>query len=223
MKAILAIVAGFATTAAVFASGVVVAMMILPAGSDEGPDAKAENVAAVWTGVPRRVERGARGLERVASRLPEDAVAVSGAGTEVPAPGGLIAAAHAGEGDIDPVVTASMTPDGMDHGNSAGAGDDMRIAHVGWCAERYRSYRVEDNSYQPFGGGRRPCTSPYLDELVVDDGDGQMLFASVEWREQDLVEHAPAHVRDCFSRYRSYRVEDNSYQPYGGGPRRQCD
>ncbi|MCV0409108.1 MAG: BA14K family protein [Rhizobiaceae bacterium] len=31
-----------------------------------------------------------------------------------------------------------------------------------------------------------------------------------------------AHVRDCFSRYRSYRVSDNTYQPYGGGPRRQC-
>ncbi|MER9071791.1 BA14K family protein [Mesorhizobium sp. M0904] len=23
--------------------------------------------------------------------------------------------------------------------------------------------------------------------------------------------------------YRSYRPEDNSYQPYSGGPRRQCE
>ena len=30
------------------------------------------------------------------------------------------------------------------------------------------------------------------------------------------------HASYCFSRYRSYRPEDNSYQPYGGGPRRQC-
>jgi len=31
------------------------------------------------------------------------------------------------------------------------------------------------------------------------------------------------HVSKCFARYRSYRAEDNSYQPYGGGSRRQCD
>jgi hypothetical protein len=30
------------------------------------------------------------------------------------------------------------------------------------------------------------------------------------------------HVSDCFSRYRSYRLADNSYQPFGGGPRQQC-
>lgn len=31
------------------------------------------------------------------------------------------------------------------------------------------------------------------------------------------------HVAYCFDRYRSYRPEDNTYQPYGGGPRRQCE
>jgi hypothetical protein len=31
------------------------------------------------------------------------------------------------------------------------------------------------------------------------------------------------HVSNCFDRYRSYRPEDNSYQPYGGGSRRQCE
>jgi hypothetical protein len=30
------------------------------------------------------------------------------------------------------------------------------------------------------------------------------------------------HVQSCFDRYRSYRPEDNSYQPFDGGPRRQC-
>lgn len=33
--------------------------------------------------------------------------------------------------------------------------------------------------------------------------------------------HASAHVRWCASRYRSYRVSDNTYQP-NHGPRRQC-
>ena len=31
-----------------------------------------------------------------------------------------------------------------------------------------------------------------------------------------------ASAQFCYARYRSYRVEDNSYQPFDGGPRRQC-
>ncbi|KSV85059.1 hypothetical protein N183_01110 [Sinorhizobium sp. Sb3] len=33
--------------------------------------------------------------------------------------------------------------------------------HVQWCANRYRSYRAYDNSYQPYGGPRQQCYSPY--------------------------------------------------------------
>jgi len=34
-------------------------------------------------------------------------------------------------------------------------------AHIRWCSERYRSYRVRDNTYQPTRGPRRQCVSPY--------------------------------------------------------------
>lgn len=34
-------------------------------------------------------------------------------------------------------------------------------AHMRWCSERYRSYRVRDNTYQPTRGPRRQCVSPY--------------------------------------------------------------
>lgn len=34
-------------------------------------------------------------------------------------------------------------------------------SHVQWCANRYRSYRAYDNSYQPNNGPRRACNSPY--------------------------------------------------------------
>ncbi|WP_371109622.1 BA14K family protein [Rhizobium sp. RCC_161_2] len=30
-------------------------------------------------------------------------------------------------------------------------------AHVRWCANRYRSYRASDNTYQPTNGPRRQC------------------------------------------------------------------
>ncbi len=34
-------------------------------------------------------------------------------------------------------------------------------SHVNWCHNRWRSYRVSDNSYQPYNGPRRICASPY--------------------------------------------------------------
>ncbi|MCZ4089862.1 BA14K family protein [Sinorhizobium psoraleae] len=34
-------------------------------------------------------------------------------------------------------------------------------AHTEWCYARYRSYRAWDNTYQPYGGPRRQCYSPY--------------------------------------------------------------
>ncbi|WP_209427490.1 BA14K family protein [Pararhodobacter sp. SW119] len=33
--------------------------------------------------------------------------------------------------------------------------------HLNWCRNRWRSYRVVDNSYQPYNGPRRVCVSPY--------------------------------------------------------------
>ncbi len=33
--------------------------------------------------------------------------------------------------------------------------------HASWCYDRYRSYRAWDNSFQPYGGPRQQCYSPY--------------------------------------------------------------
>ncbi|WP_405049311.1 MULTISPECIES: BA14K family protein [unclassified Rhizobium] len=30
-----------------------------------------------------------------------------------------------------------------------------------WCSGRYASYRTDDNTYQPYGGPRRECVSPF--------------------------------------------------------------
>ncbi|APG88782.1 DNA segregation ATPase FtsK/SpoIIIE (plasmid) [Sinorhizobium americanum CCGM7] len=104
-------------------------------------------------------------------------------------------------------------------------------AHVEWCANRYRSYRAGDNSYTSFSGGRRTCVSPYMNAAGTPSED-----VSPEPTPEESVEDFPAemdlsadatnlsfeHVDYCFSRYRSYRPEDNTYQPYDGGPRRQC-
>lgn len=71
---------------------------------------------------------------------------------------------------------------------------------------------------------------------------GNQRFAPVEeeWGSEDRIpmeEAQPAdyvigetglfvddrHAQDCFARYRSYNPEDNTYQPFGGGPRLQCE
>ena len=33
--------------------------------------------------------------------------------------------------------------------------------HVNWCANKYRSYRAYDNTFQPYNGPRQQCYSPY--------------------------------------------------------------
>jgi hypothetical protein len=33
--------------------------------------------------------------------------------------------------------------------------------HVAWCRNRFRTYRVSDNTFQPNNGPRRQCHSPY--------------------------------------------------------------
>jgi len=33
--------------------------------------------------------------------------------------------------------------------------------HHDWCENRYRSYRRSDATYQPYGGPRRHCDSPF--------------------------------------------------------------
>ncbi|MFK4823800.1 BA14K family protein [Paenochrobactrum sp. BZR 588] len=37
----------------------------------------------------------------------------------------------------------------------------MSQAHINWCANKYRSYRAYDNSFQPYNGPRKLCYSPY--------------------------------------------------------------
>ncbi|WP_075290020.1 BA14K family protein [Pararhizobium arenae] len=34
-------------------------------------------------------------------------------------------------------------------------------SHAQWCANRYRSYRAYDNTFQPYNGPRQQCYSPY--------------------------------------------------------------
>lgn len=45
--------------------------------------------------------------------------------------------------------------------SGAAAPPQLTQQHYHYCSNRYRSYRSADNSYQPFNGARRSCTSPF--------------------------------------------------------------
>ncbi|MDE1990880.1 MAG: BA14K family protein [Rhizobiaceae bacterium] len=36
-----------------------------------------------------------------------------------------------------------------------------------WCANRYQSYRADDNTYQPYDGPRRTCEGPRVSDQIV--------------------------------------------------------
>lgn len=41
------------------------------------------------------------------------------------------------------------------------SGSYPSASHIRWCSDRYRSYRLSDNSYQPNAGTRQSCNSPF--------------------------------------------------------------
>lgn len=86
---------------------------------------------------------------------------------------------------------------------------ELSAEHLAWCAQRYRSFDPATNSYRSFRGEIRECFSPFQQNIAENPETGGTKVS------------AQAAAR-CAARYRSYRPEDNSYQPWEG-PRRSCD
>ncbi|RWN28420.1 BA14K family protein [Mesorhizobium sp.] len=214
MKALSAVVGGFVLTLAVFASGLAFAVWIL-AAEPVRQAAPTSSVAELWPKEPRKVDPASQRLERLPARpvptKPADAAASA------------------------PTVTGSIQPQADEQ--QTGEQQAVPAGHAEWCASRYRSYRPSDDHYTSYSGEQRPCISPYLDAGAADrtaqppDDGASYVEASdtlpmdgyVPSQEAGAAWLPPHHVQYCFSRYRSYRPEDNSYQPYSGGPRRQCE
>ncbi|TIQ91925.1 MAG: BA14K family protein [Mesorhizobium sp.] len=229
MKALSAVLGGFVLTLAVFASGLAFAVWILSA-EPVRQAAPTSSVAELWPREPRKVNPASQQFERLPAReipreVPVDRTVADDrtskpADTTAPPP--------------EPTVTGSIKP-------ATDEQQAMPAAHVRWCASRYRSYRPSDDHYTSYSGEQRPCISPYLDAGPVEPAvqppdDGASYVEAIDmWPMDgdvpsdegasygDAAQLPPDHVDYCFSRYRSYRPEDNTYQPYSGGPRRQCE
>jgi hypothetical protein len=223
MRLVLAALSGFTLTLSIFAGGVVTAVAYLSADRIER-QAPAADTTALWTNEAVRVDTRQQDFERV------DNVAIA-TSQEEPDPQPAPASAESLIW-VDPVTTASFEYDeAFDPAQYEEEQAAFSEAHYAWCSRRYRSYDPTDNSYNPYRGGRRECVSPFQDDIVaatpaerqVASADGSIGFYGEPQADETTTRRLSAeHIRRCFARYRSYRAEDNSYQPYGGGPRRQC-
>jgi hypothetical protein len=228
---LLGMIGGLLMSLGMFVSGVAVAAYFL--STEPTPSVTASvDVSDLWTGVPRTVNTSVQPFERLPALHQASAPEPS---AEPPVQTGEAMAAELTAASADPIAIGA-TPAGSEQ-IAAGQDDGLSsAAHAQWCADRYRSWRPEDNSYTSFSGRQRPCVSPYSrgQEAAAEPVSSAPSEAEnyVEFEdEQPLLQYASGeqaayagsdHVSYCFDRYRSYRPEDNSYQPYGGGPRRQC-
>ncbi|MBT1160144.1 BA14K family protein [Aminobacter anthyllidis] len=212
MKPLLMAVCGLGLALVMFLSGLITATAFFNA-EPERQLSLATETTEVWTDHPVKVNKSAQAFDRLAARpVPRQSHIQSASPSVMPAVSALEKPSAGVEPNSQPPLQAETI-----------------AAHVAWCSDRYRSYRAYDNSYTPFSGRRRECISPYFDTSDGEDtynhdqatdrpseGSVELVYAD----DQNYV--GTDHLEYCFSRYRSYRSEDNTYQPYDGGPRRQC-
>ncbi|TIR14612.1 MAG: BA14K family protein [Mesorhizobium sp.] len=279
MKALLGIAGGFVLTLAVFASGLAFATWML-AAKPVRQATPTIGVSELWTKDAQPVNPQKQNLERIPAQQSATATAASSSEPIRTASGATQASALAAPAQPQPQQSGASAPtqpaaDANAAQQSAPADQQaerqLPVAHLQWCAARYRSYRPAENSYRSYSGELRPCISPYYDlgDRTASTGpsdqggdqakdraganDRQTATAEITDDQAEMEGYAPSgdgyattyggppeeispeaaqastrqvsadHVDYCFSRYRSYDPSDNSYQPFDGGPRRQCE
>ncbi|OHV88779.1 hypothetical protein ORS3428_17720 [Mesorhizobium sp. ORS 3428] len=281
------IVGGFVLTLAVFASGLAFAVWLL-AAKPVRQATPAIGVSELWTKDARPVDPAKQNLERIPAQqaagapAKPDETAKADTGAQTTA---VATPPPAPPRQLQPLPDVSQPGQPAPGANAPQPSQQppaqqqqaqLPAAHLEWCANRYRSYRPEENSYRSYSGELRPCISPYFDpgstastdgrqsdQAGVNDqvndqtgmiGQGEVNDDQAEMEgyattrdgyattyggppEEIAPQDQPSaaqtrregrqmsgdHIAYCFSRYRSYDPQDNTYQPYDGGPRRQCE
>lgn len=248
MKTIAALIAGLLLSITTFIAGLLSALIYFEAGEAQHRSERLDS-AALWTSEPLTVDRNPQSFERLPARSVHEERQVAGlnkaAINATPRDAATPSADPAAEDPLvilDPVTTGAIDP--LQSETEASHRAKQNMAHIEWCSRRYRSYRAENNTYQPYSGGRRSCESPYSSITAAELERGRALNGSdavaqqsrnginanqgeVQLKQASFEEEPDAyatsdHVRSCLLRYRSYRQEDNTYQPFDGGPREKC-
>jgi hypothetical protein len=219
MKPVLQLLAASALSAGMMIGGVVLASAAL--APEEDPHRfTGLDIKDLWTAEPVRIDRAAQNLERLPPRYPSHVVMHDPEQPDTDA-APQVATAELGSrvADIDIMSTNAVSDEVEDEPAPAFAPQ-----HVSWCLDRYRSYDPIDNTYRSFSGELRDCNSPFLmeDSAAIGEGEAELITVSNGPESADAYALEDDHISGCMQRYRSYRPSDNSYQPYGGGPRRQC-
>ncbi|MBP2550870.1 hypothetical protein J2858_003810 [Neorhizobium galegae] len=244
MKSVFTLFASLGLSLMTFIGGLFVATFLLH--TDETPRRLGgSDVASLWTSEPVRVDPARNTLERVPGVQVASEVPASGADGEVVA---TLVSSREGTNTDQAASGTVATTDVSETAMETQTEPAFNEAHLEWCANRYRSYRPRDNSYTAYSGGRRECVSPFLakaaetvaaNEPTSPPPEGHDSFADDNFPRSEVagelepqVEQASLegstgfvtadHAQSCSTRYRSYSAEDNTYQPYGGGPRVQC-
>lgn len=238
MKPVLLLLASLVLAVLIFLSGVVITANVI--AKPEQHRFANMDTPDLWTSQPKPVDPSKQQYQRLPPATPPGSVAADASSKpDAPVTGPVAATQSAAAtpnagaantevdntvtGAVNPAPQASMDARASGIGNPPQPAPAIGPAQAAWCYARYRSYRVEDNSYQPYNGPRRQCRPPPGSDAATE--------AAVETRQEPErpAESEPvpseavgAHEEWCFARYRSYRVEDNSYQPFDGSPRRQC-
>lgn len=261
LKSLLVLLVSLCAAVAIFIGGVAVASYVI---SDPEPHRFANmDTPDLWTSHPVVVDTSDQTYERIAAlptvaAIPASLAAV-GDFSRQDADGQQTAAAQEALPGVDQAATGSVETEVGTLDNAELGHASLDPQHADWCFARYRSYRLEDDSYQPYGRGQRqPCVSPWTtmpadmqistgqastshapeEQALVEMGGEGMLVQGDEAHADPVeisaaaspqgampsreVTPVDAHEAWCSARYRSYRVYDNSYQPFDGGMRRTC-
>jgi hypothetical protein len=214
MKTVASLLAGTALAVTLLLGGVVVASAVI-APQEDVPRFTGLDVADLWTLSPVRVDPAKQNYERLAPRYGSDVVMASPAPRERrPAEQKVASVVES----VDIMETGAVTDSEMEQDAPV-----LSQAHVSWCQARYRSYSSDDNSYLSYDGELRACVSPFPSDPEKADAQAEAMLVQDSTGNTTPVAINSAHAQNCLQRYRSYRAEDNSYQPYGGGPRKQCE
>lgn len=219
MKPVIKLLSASALAAGMVIGGVVLASAAL--APEEDPHRfTGLDIKDLWTMEPVRIDRTAQNLERLPPRYASHVVMVeSDLGASDQSEQTATAGRGSKVGDIDTLVTAAI-----DETTSGFGADTLPPEHFSWCEARYRSYDPVRNTYRSFSGDIRPCDSPYQVEIMaeLEEGDARVMTVSADGSNPGAGMENEGHVMACMERYRSYRPSDNTYQPYGGGPRQPC-